>query len=255
MADQRHAQHLSYVSSLRLLADESQRQLAALMPHCGEGGRIAEEIIKSALERLLPRRFSVGNGVIVSSKGQVSGQVDLVIYDNVFNSPIPSAFGPSVFPVESVYATIEVKATLTPKELDASLSGIRTLREIGSRKHVVISRYEEVGGSKRVVSEKRISTVPPRSYVVAFRQRGLGRSFDDFVSALAGGLRQIDTQVHGVCVLSTDWFAARKPMTAPAVVVGQEGDALLHLYLSILRGQQNFAVYPMDVEAYLENSE
>ncbi|MBE0529675.1 MAG: hypothetical protein IH626_02545 [Rhodospirillales bacterium] len=255
MADQRRAQHLSYVSSLRLLADESLRQLAALMPHYGERGRIAEEIIKSALERVLPKRFSIGNGVIVSSKGQVSEQIDIVIYDNFFNSPIPSAFGPSVFPVESVYASIEVKATLTPKELDASLEDIKGLREIGSRKHVVISRYEDVGGSKKVVSEKRISTVPPRSYVVAFRQRGLGRSYEDFVGALGASLDKVDTHVHGVCVLSTDWFAARKPMSSPAVVVGQEGEALLNLYLSILRGQQNFAVYPMDVEAYLENSE
>jgi len=137
--------------------------------------------------------------------------------------------------VESVYATIEVKATLTPKELDASLQDIRGLREIGSRKHVVISRYEDVGGNKKVVSEKRISTVPPRSYVVAFRQRGLGRSYDDFAGALLGGLEKVDTHVHGVCVLSTDWFAARKPMTTPAMVVGQEGEALLNLYLSILR--------------------
>ena len=38
------------------------------MPHYGERGRIAEEIIKSVLEKTLPKRFSIGTSVIL--KGQ-----------------------------------------------------------------------------------------------------------------------------------------------------------------------------------------
>src|SRR5436309_3657531 len=79
--------HASYISALQLIADQS-LQIARLMPHYGERGRIAEEIIKSVLLRTLPKRFSIGTGVIISAKGEASPQTDIVIYDNFHNSPL-----------------------------------------------------------------------------------------------------------------------------------------------------------------------
>ena len=90
--------HISYMAALQHLADQSQRELAQLMPHYGERGRIAEEIIKNVLTRTLPKRFSIGTGVIFSADGQVSSQTDIVIYDNFHNSPLLSEFGSCVFP-------------------------------------------------------------------------------------------------------------------------------------------------------------
>jgi wobble nucleotide-excising tRNase len=65
--------HMTYMAALQHLADQSQRELARLMPHYGERGRIAEEIIKNVLARTLPKRFSIGTGVIFSADGQVAG--------------------------------------------------------------------------------------------------------------------------------------------------------------------------------------
>lgn len=101
--------------------------MAQLMPHYGERGRIAEEIIKNVLTRILPKRFSIGTGVIFSADGQVSAQTDIVIYDNFHNSPLLSEFGTCLFPVEIVYATIEVKSVLNKKELRTSMDAIMRL--------------------------------------------------------------------------------------------------------------------------------
>jgi hypothetical protein len=85
--DAKASQHISYLDALQTLADQSKRELARLMPHHGERGRIAEEIIKSVLTRTLPKRFSIGTGVVFSADGQISSQTDIVIYDNFYNSP------------------------------------------------------------------------------------------------------------------------------------------------------------------------
>ena len=87
-------QHLTYMNALQLLAEQSRRELATLtlMPHFGERGRIAEEI-RNVLFRILPKRFSIGTGVVISSSGDVSSHADVVLFDNLNNSPLLSEFG------------------------------------------------------------------------------------------------------------------------------------------------------------------
>lgn len=235
--------HLTYLSTLNMIANQSRNELGELMPHRGELGRITEEIIKSVLERILPRRFSIGTGIIINSAGLVSAQTDIVIYDNFFNSPLLSEYGARVFPVECVYATIEVKSVLSLKELKKGISDIMLLRKIGSNKQYIVDQRSAV------------VTTPPRSYIVGFRQSGLGRDYNQFRTKLAMILNDGDAHVHGVCVLENDWFALRKAFAKPAVILGRQGNALTQLYKSILTGQDNFAVYPMNIRAYLGDDE
>jgi hypothetical protein len=235
--------HLTYLSTLQLIADHSRHELHALMPHHGELGRITEEIIKGVLERTLPKRFSFGTGVIINSKGEVSAQTDIVIYDNFFNSPLLSEYGARVFPVECVYATIEVKSVLNPSNLKKAIDDIMHLRKIGHEKRYIINQKRMVG------------TTPPRSYVVGFKQTRLGKNYDQFKSHLGKLLNELNAHVHGVCILEDDWFAQRLAFKTPAVLLGREGNALTQLYRSILTGQDNFAVHPMDVKAYLPDED
>jgi hypothetical protein len=244
--------HLTYLRTLQLLADQSRSELATLMPHLGERGRIAEEIIKGVLSRLLPKRFSIGTGVIVSSSGDASPQTDIVIFDDFNNSPLLTEFGSCVFPVETVYATIEVKSVLTAAELRKSLAAIRQLRAIGSKRHYLVPSIQVTNDGKASLTVMRQTlTVPPRSYVVAFAQRGLGRTFQDFCKKLSECCAEQDDFVHGVCVLNKNWFAGRIAFKPPTELHGDDRHGLLSLYSAILRGQRNYAVYPMDLDAYL----
>lgn len=245
------SRHISYMTALQHLAHQSQREMARLMPHYGERGRIAEEIIKNVLIKILPKRFSVGTGVIFSADGHVSAQTDIVIYDNFNNSPLLSEFGSCVFPVETVYATVEVKSVLDKRELRKSMDAIMRLRAVGKKKHYITQGVALEDGKIKRVSIKQTISVPPRNYIVAFSQRGLGPSYESFCSNLRNCLNEDDSHVHGVCVLDRDWFAGRIAFRPNAELFGAEGDGLLNLYVSILKAQQNFGVYPMDLEAYL----
>jgi len=246
---------LTYFRALQLIADQSKRELATLMPHLGERGRIVEEIIRGVLQRTLPKRFSLGTGVLISASGQISSQTDIVIFDNFHNSPLLSEFGAGVYPVEIVYATIEVKSVLTKRELKSSLSAIRKIRKVGSKKHYVVPEVSITAEGKSTMAPRRVTmTVAPRSYVVAFGQRGLGKNYGAFCQTLRDCLDEHNDHVHGVAVLENDWFAGRIANCNPAKLFGEKGNALLSLYSSIIKGQQNFAVYPLDLDVYLKGT-
>jgi hypothetical protein len=223
----------------RLIAGQSRQNLNALVSHHGELGRITEEIIKGALERLLPKRYSIGTGIIINSNGDSSAQTDIVIYDEFYNRPLLSEYGVHVFPVECVYATIEVKSTLDSDSLKKSVADIMRVRKIGSAKQYVVNE-----------GPVTIKT-PPRSYIVGFKQSGLGKNCAEFRSKLAALLDEQNAHVHGVCILENEWFALRKAFQTPAVLLGEEGNSLAQLYRAILVGQENFGVYPMNIRPYL----
>lgn len=245
------SRHITYMSALQTVADQSQREMARLMPHHGERGRIAEEIIKSVLTRTLPKRYSIGTGVIISAHGDVSRQTDIVIYDNFYNSPLLSEFGSSIFPAEIVFATMEVKSVLTKTELRKSIDAIMQIRKVGSQKrYIVPATFIKEGKPARTVMTKQMEKTPPRNYIVAFSQKGLGPTYQHFCDNLRRCLDEDASHVHGVCVLDKNWFAGRKAYKVPAELFGREGNGLLNLYAHILKQQQNFAVHAMDLDAY-----
>lgn len=93
-------------------------------------GEIRAESIRNFLESLLPATYSVGVGEVIDSHGGHTHEQDVVVYDNascsVFawpNSPL------HLFPIESVYAVIEVKSILAnPNEAIEQATRVRELK-------------------------------------------------------------------------------------------------------------------------------
>lgn len=130
------------------------------------------------------------------------------------------------------------------------MDAIMRLRSVGSKRHYVVPTLVLDQGKTTLAPTKQTLTTPPRNYIVAFSQRGLGPKFEDFCRNLRHCLDEDNSHVHGVCVLDKDWFAGRIPFRTPAELFGAQGRGLLSLYAHILKAQQNFAVYPMDLDAY-----
>ncbi|MCA6098896.1 DUF6602 domain-containing protein [Bradyrhizobium australafricanum] len=246
------ASHNIYLDGLQFLAQHAQDQLAKLMPHNVERGRIAEEILKNILTKTLPKRFSVGTGVIINSRGEASAQTDIVIYDNLNNSPLLVEYGSCVFPAEMVYATIEVKSVLNAERLDQSIKAIMRMREVCKERHYMVPGFKTIKGKRTATSKKHKGTVPPRNYIFAFSQKGLGPTYDHFCAKLRARLDSDHSHVHGVCVLDRNWFAARQAFRTPAELFGRDGNGLLTFYFNLIKGQENYLVHPIDLEAYLK---
>lgn len=248
---------ITYLNSLQELANQAQSQIDKLMPHMGEKGRLAEEIIKNILIDILPDRFSIGTGVIISSDGLSSNQIDIIIYDRINNAPLLNQYSANVFPIECVYAFIEVKTTIDNNELLKSIKSINTIRKI-SRNKKFIKQIHVLSNDKDLVTKflPVTSTTAPRGYIVAFKRRGISNNFDTFKNKIGKICDQKSTHIHGICILKDDWFVGMKanvPNKNSNNIVGFKNHSLANLYKAILQQQQNFEVLPADIAAYLPN--
>lgn len=64
------------------------------------------------LRKYLPNRYSVDKAIIIDSRGNLSDQIDLVIYDQQYTPFVLTQNGIHYIPAEGVYAIFEVKPDL-----------------------------------------------------------------------------------------------------------------------------------------------
>jgi hypothetical protein len=87
------------------------------LDHAGQKGSALEKFVANTLKRHLPENIAISEGIVISSDGDISGQLDLIIYD----SSAPKFFdngSTKVIPVEYVYAIVEIKSSLDSSLLD-----------------------------------------------------------------------------------------------------------------------------------------
>jgi len=202
-------------------------------------GREREKIVQSFLDEFLPKQYSVGYGFTVATNNQESPEEDIVMYDEI-NNPLLSRFATlQKFPIESVYAIIEVKSVLNKKELKDSFKKIRAVKEL-----------PRVGGFTKMLQETVVfpPPSPPLGIVFAFKSTGLNtlkRNLKEFQ-------RDVDPSywINVICVLDKGvvFFGDRKnfslslhidPASEPVILDSRE-DALCNFYV-ILEGYLNSA--------------
>ncbi|MBO7571569.1 MAG: Mov34/MPN/PAD-1 family protein [Bacteroidales bacterium] len=77
--------------------------------HAGSKGDATEQHWIDFLRTYLPDRYKVDKAIIIDSTGNVSWQMDIVIYDGLYTPFIFNQDGFKYVPAESVYAVFEVK--------------------------------------------------------------------------------------------------------------------------------------------------
>jgi hypothetical protein len=228
------------------------------LSHLGERGRNEELRVRKFLEGVLPARFSVGSGFVVSSNKALghSPQMDVIIYDNVFNAAIFREVSADVYPIEMVYAVIEVKRLLQKKDLPKILRDIKHIRALGEQRWYVA--YTSLPNAPDVPNQRVSGRIEfplpnpkPRSYVVAFRQKGwadLPALREDVISAL----EQIGGHIHGMVVLEPDWYLTLEAFTPPrAGVKAETGGSLLSLVHNVLHSVGSMPMFPASIDRYL----
>lgn len=101
---------------LRELFNGLQRQMLAslnvnrdFIEHSGSKGDATEQRWIEFLRNYLPNRYKVDKAIVIDSTGNVSEQMDIVIYDGMYTPFIFKQDGFMYIPAESVYAVFEVK--------------------------------------------------------------------------------------------------------------------------------------------------
>lgn len=80
--------------------------------HPGSKGDSLENVWIEWLRKYLPNRYCVDKAIIIDSNGDLSHQIDLVIYDQQYTPFVFSQNGIHYIPAEGVYAIFEVKPDL-----------------------------------------------------------------------------------------------------------------------------------------------
>jgi hypothetical protein len=135
-----------YMIDLRKVLDASARQLEIeldllrdALRHSGQKGTVAEGAFKQFLQEFLPNRLGITEGIIISSDGFVSAQMDIIIYDAAECPVLFSRGATKVIPIEFVYAIFEVKTSMSSRHFDDFLPIQRAVK--GSVKHLTDSPF------------------------------------------------------------------------------------------------------------------
>ena len=84
----------------------------SIFDHSGVKGDGNEKILRDLLKKFIPGKYGIGTGIIIDKNGKQSKQIDIIIYEKMMHPSILSLTSVHLFPVDIVYATIEVKTTL-----------------------------------------------------------------------------------------------------------------------------------------------
>ena len=144
---------MKFLEALRIQAKiaKSKFKGSGVFSHNPTKGVVREHILANYLRPFLPSIYGLGTGQVFSSKGDVSRQIDIIIYDTVFSIVMNMDEEQLLLPCESVFGSIEVKSFLNKKELDAAIENIHSLKVLeressDSMDFTPISRLE-VGAS------------------------------------------------------------------------------------------------------------
>jgi hypothetical protein len=185
--------------------------------------------------------------------------MDVVIYDQFFNAPLHRELSFSVFPVEMVYGTVEVKRLLESKNLKKILSDIQTIRRLGEEKwyaaYAAVPKNAE-SPSQTVTGQIqfKLSKPVPRTYLVAVRQKGWS-TVEGFRSDLASALEETPTHIHGVTILENDWYVSLEAYSTPRTGLRCEsGNSLLRFVNDLLPAISSMPMYQTSFDRYLDVS-
>lgn len=219
----------------------------SLVEHKAEKGRIVEGIVKASLRAILPSRFSLGTGFVVTAAGDTSPQLDVVIYDAFENAPIILEGGVGVFPIECVYGFVEVKSKLDTDGIASAAKTIGQVRRFASQK--TYEGYAVNGGDEPVSLPMGFrSDLPPRSYVFALRTT---LSEETLVESIRAQTEAHDAHLHGLAVLESNFFATQRPHKKPFEFITAPDKAMARFGSSVLHGIQSFPMWPASMGKYL----
>lgn len=80
------------------------------------------------LSSYLPSRYRIDKAFVIDHKGNISDQIDIVIYDRHYSPFILKQNGSIYIPAESVYIVIEVKPKLTVKHIEYAARKANSVR-------------------------------------------------------------------------------------------------------------------------------
>jgi hypothetical protein len=225
----------------RMLSEIS--SISDSMSHQGEKGRNNELVLKQFLEQHLAKRYTVSTGKVLSANGSEGGQIDLIIHDRLDTPELVEGRAFRLVPVETVYAVISVKTTLTRGELQDAMHSIASVRSLP--RTAAVLRHKKGRTVNEAMPEANV--LRARGFVFGFKSSWA--SPDSANTAFLELLADFDDSLrpNAICILD-QCLIPRKPYTTSTKVFTQY--ALMHFFVFLSQSLERFPKYSLDLSQY-----
>ena len=101
-----------------------------VVAHPGTKGLVAELEWVKMLATYLPKRYYVDSAFVIDSDGNISEQIDIVVFDRQYSPFILKQNGVTYIPAECVYAVLEVKQDLSKRNIEYAQKKAQSVRRL-----------------------------------------------------------------------------------------------------------------------------
>lgn len=212
---------------------------ARSISHDGVMGAVNEQHWIQLLRQYLPNRYACDTAIVIDSRGAVSDQIDIVIYDPQYTPRLLTQQSHRYVPAEAVYAVLEAKPTIDRKHLIYAGKKAASVRSL-YRTSVAIPQIDGTSLSKQIF--------PIVAGIVASKvtwTSGFGPSFRRVLDSLHGN--QLLDCGCGLTHGSFDRFADDGSIT-----IGESDGSLIFFLFRLLGKLQSLGTAPaIDWSAYV----
>jgi hypothetical protein len=98
--------------------------------HAGDRGEVNEQHFIDFLRKYLPNRYTVEKAIILSSDGEVSDSIDVVVFDRQYTPTLLDNDKHRYVPAEAVYGVFECKPTIDKAYLEYAADKAASVRRL-----------------------------------------------------------------------------------------------------------------------------
>lgn len=140
-----------------------------LFKHNGLKGDGNETAIRDLIKQFIPNKYGVGTGIIIDKNRNQSRQCDIIIYDNYNYPELLSMSTSKFYPVDLVYAVIEVKTSLDSEKSKLAIQNIDSVLKLDYIQETFrVLPTEPIGDFSKATLFQDEPTRPPLGLVFSY---------------------------------------------------------------------------------------
>lgn len=210
--------------------------------HPGSKGDSSENNWIEWLNTYLPNRYKAEKAIVIDHKGNLSEQMDVVIYDPQYSLFVFNQNGMIYIPAESVYAVFEVKQNLTKGNIEYAgkkIKSVRQLERTSAPIYYVKGQY----------SPKPLFDIIGGILTLTNDWKTLGDAFETAIK-----LRPDNEKINIGCCIDAGSFAISYSDDTIQCNKSDAEDALIFFFLNLIEMLQKLGTVPaIEIAKYHQN--
>lgn len=218
----------------------AEAKFSNVLDHPVDKGDNSEESWIKWFEDYLPKRYKAAKATVVDSRGNISDQIDLVLYDAQYSYLAFNQNGILYIPAESVYAVFEIKQELSKANMQYAGKKAESVRNL----YRTSTRVPHAGG---VYSPKPLHRILAGILTTGTEwQDPFGNPFKQCLDGYTE-----EQRIDCGCVLQGGAFCC--DYASKKLKKSKQGESLVYFFLQLLQLLQSIGTVPaIDLAEYMK---